>query len=1177
MDFKILGPLQVLDGARAVAVNGARQRALLALLLLHANEVVSTDRLLAELWGDDGAGSCKALQVAISRLRRSLEPQVAAGAPARVLVTRAPGYELRVEPGRLDVQCFVDAVAGGREALGAGNAAIAAQRLAEALSLWHGPALADFRYEEFAQAEIARLEDLRFCALEDRISADLELGRHHRLVGELEQLVAEHPYRERLAAALITALYRSGRQAEALEVYRSTRRRLVEELGIEPSRELKDLEQAVLTQDAALDVRSSGAAVDVVKPVPRGVLVGRERELEQLGRALEEALGGRGRLVLVAGESGIGKSRLVDELTVGAQERGARVLVGRCWEAGGAPAYWPWVQSLRSYLRGTAPAAARDQLGRGASELAQMLPEVRELLADVVGPASVEPEGARFRLFDATASFLRNATRAQPLVLVLDDLHVADTPSLLLLQFLAGELADAGIMFIGTYRDVELRRDAPLVSTLVELGRQPMTQRLQLDGLTEAEVARFIALTAGFDPPAALAAAIHDQTEGNPLFVDEVVRMLAAEGRLERAESWRAVIPRSAREVIGRRLSRLPTECTELLALGAVLGREFSLDALARVSELGSDQALTVLDEALATHVLSQVTGARGRLRFSHGLVRDVIYDELSPARRAGLHLRIGETLEQLYAADPEPHLAELCHHFFEAAPAGDTQKSLSYARRAGDRAGMLFAYEEAVRHYRMAVELLECREPVDEALRCDLLLAIGEAQMRAGDAPAARETFAQAAETARTAQLAEQLGRAALGYGGRFAWSRAGGDNRVVSLLEEALGALDDADSTTRVHLLARLAGALRDIPTRERAAALSAQAVEMARRLADPAALAFALDARHVVIWGPDSGEERGAITDELNRLAQEAQDPERAFQARFWRLEWLFEFGDLPAVRAELDAAARAAERLRQPAQLWYVAVTQALLALFEGRLDEAEGLIEQAFTRGRQAQSWEAQVYYRMQMFGLRSARGGLEEIEETIVQSVEEYPAYRVFRCVLASVYAELGREVECRAVFEDLAVDDFAGLPRDEEWLFGMTLLASVCARLRDRRRAALLYELLSPYADRNALSVPDLSTGAVSRVLGLLAATTGQRKHARTHFEHALELNGRMGARPWLARTQHDYAILLSAAGPHADREKSRTLFTLAIENYRRLAMDVWADRASRDQRVLSVATTNR
>jgi DNA-binding SARP family transcriptional activator len=610
VEFRILGPLEVVDERGRLPIEASKQRALLALLLLHRNEVVSAERLIDQLWGDRPPKTArKTLQMHVSHLRRALGPEV--------VVTQAPGYVLSIEPGHLDLDRFEGLVEEARSA----PPATAGALLRDALALWRGPALADLEYEPFVQGEIARLEELRLAALEDRIDADHALGQHVKSVGELEALAVAHPLRERIRGQLMLALYRSGRQAEALESYREARLALVEELGIEPGRELRDLEQAILRQEESLELVAPAPA-ELEGPVRgAGTFVGRERELAELLVRLDDARGARGGVVLVAGEPGIGKTRLAGEFASRAREQGARVLTGRCWEAGGAPAYWPWVQSLRAYLRGTGAEAVRAQLGTAGPVIAQMLPELHELVPDLPPAPSLESEGARFRLFDATAAFLRNAAGATPLVLVLDDLQAADTPSLLLLQFLAGQVADARILIVGAYRDVELRRDHPLRSTLAELSRHDTTRRLTLSGLTELDVSRFIALTTEVDSAEALAAAIHDQTEGNPLFVDEVVRLLAAQGRLgDLEDTGRPAIPPTVSEVIAQRLAYLPEACTDLLMDAAVVGREFSLITLGRI---GGDEPLEVLDPALATHVVVEVPEARGRLRFSHGLVRD--------------------------------------------------------------------------------------------------------------------------------------------------------------------------------------------------------------------------------------------------------------------------------------------------------------------------------------------------------------------------------------------------------------------------------------------------------------------------------------------------------------------------------------------------------------------------
>jgi DNA-binding SARP family transcriptional activator len=365
VEFRLLGPLEVREGDRVLPLGAGQQRALLAILLLRANEAVSRDQLIDELWGEDPPSTAaKALQGHVSALRGVLEPERKRGAGGDVILTRGSGYELRLEADQLDLGVFERLRSEGQAALTDGEPQRAAERLREALDLWRGPPLADFLYEPFAQAEIARLEELRVATLEDRLEAELACVRHQQLIGELEALVQKHPTRERLRGLLMLALYRAGRQAEALDAYQAGRTVLVEELGIEPGRRLRELQQAILKQDPSLDIHP---APEQAPEAPAGAFVGRDAELAQLRAGLDNAMGGRGQLFLLVGEPGIGKSRLADELIRHARGRGAHVLTGRCWEAGGAPAYWPWTQSLRGYIRQVDAHVLGAQLGTGGS------------------------------------------------------------------------------------------------------------------------------------------------------------------------------------------------------------------------------------------------------------------------------------------------------------------------------------------------------------------------------------------------------------------------------------------------------------------------------------------------------------------------------------------------------------------------------------------------------------------------------------------------------------------------------------------------------------------------------------------------------------------------------------------------------------------------------------------
>jgi len=1146
MEFRLLGPLEVVRDDGPLPLGGPKPRALLALLLLHSNETLSRERLIDELWGErPPATATKALQVYVSQLRKLLEPE-------QPLESSPAGYRLRLEGPELDLRRFETLASEGRAALAGGDPAGAARLLADALSLWRGRPLADLQYEPFAQAEIARLEELRLTAVEERIEAELRLGRHAELTGQLEALVAEHPLREHPRGQLMLALYRSGRQAEALEAYQDARRVLVEELGIEPNRELRELEQAILRQDPALDLAPTPTQP---RTEDQRLFVGREPELEELLGGLDGALAGRGDLCLIAGEPGIGKSRLTEELVSRASERGAEVLVGRCWEAGGAPAYWPWTQALRTCVQAREPEQLRRELGAGAPDLAQLVPDLRSVFPDLPAREAPESDSARFRLFDAVAAFLTGAARSRPLVLVLDDMHAADEPSLLLLRFLAREMSHSRLFVVAAYRDVDPTPADPLAVTLAELRREPVTHRIALEGLSEPAVAEYIEVAGGTVPSRPLVGAIVAETEGNPLFVGEMVRLLVQEGRLDVEVLDSLGVPEGIREVIERRLRHLSPDCFELLTLACVLGREFDLAALAALTGSPSDRLLDVLDEAMAARVVSTLAGGTGRMRFEHALIRDTAYESLTAARRAQLHRRIGETLEKRYSGDLGPHLAELAHHFFAALPAGDSEKAFTYAIRAAEWSIAQLAFEEAARLYEMALTLAD-----DDVRRCDVLLALGDAHARAGNTPAAKRSFSEAAELADAHGLPEQLGRAAVGYGGRIIWAVSRDDDQLKSLIERALQALGDEAPELRVELLARLAGGpLRDAsfpPELQRAR--SEEAVAIARGLGDPKLLANALAGYTQAHLAPDLLPGLLPAAEEWLAVALEAGDKERAFEAHEQLfLSWLG-LGDGARARANLPEMRRISAELRQPAQLWLFGVYETLLALLEGRFTDAERLLDENVQLAAGAPRWNAEMSRRLQLYLLRRGQGRLDELTETQepAPAVLTFRTYPIVDCVLARLYDELGRNDESGRILSNLAEDDFAPVPFDEEWLVSVGLLAEVVHSRGDRGRATVLYDQLAPYADQVAVAYPEICIGSAARYVGLLASTLSRWDVAEPYFAEALATNERIGAWPWLAHTRDDYAQMLRARGGSGDQERAAELFEQAQASYRALGM---------------------
>ena len=846
---------------------------------------------------------------------------------------------------------------------------------------------------------------------------------------------------------------------------------------------------------------------------------------------LADVVAGRGHVVLLVGEPGIGKTRLATELGHLAVTRGARVAWGRSWDAGGAPAFWPWVQVLRACRRHFDLTVDDPAVDSAVADLAPLLPEMAATKrADV---PDLESEQARFRLFDSVTFLLKHLAAQAPLVLLLDDLHAADEPSLHLLRFLAREVWDARVFVVGTYRDGEVRRSPMLSRLMGDVARA--SQRIHLRGLSAPDVALFIEHAAGQAPALPLVSAVHRITEGNPFFIDEVVRLLLSDAGWHNAGTEGPLrIPDEVRETIRRRLEPLGNDARLVLSVAALSGREFDERVVERV--VAAQRALPVyslLNDAVAIGVIAELPGVLGRYTFSHELVIDTLYNDLAPADRARLHRATGEVLEKLYAENLDPHLAEIAHHFVQAGPGGDCAKAIDYAARAGQRALRLLAFEEAVNWYERAVALMDASAAGDEA-RCRQLIALGNAYRRAGDFSKFSATFQRAMALARVLGDAELLARAAVGLG--RAVSETGIVNRsLVSWLEEALAQLPERDDPLRVAVLARLSVALYFDPQEEsRRERVSQQAVAMARRLGDQPTLAIALMTRNFALWAPGYVEERLAVATELVRVGEAAGNLDALLDGRSWRIIDLLELGDVPAALADLESLARVADELRQPRDQWFVAVLRAMAALFAGHLDEGMRLAQQALQLGRRAETPNAEPFFLVQQFAAARERGHLHTLETAVHRCADQFPALPVWRCGLASLYSELGRPDEARQELARLAADDFSGLPRDGNWVAAMCLLAEVCADLGDAPRARVLYDLLLPYAHLNAVTALGAACyGSVSYYLGRLAATVHHLETSTRHFEAAIAMNTRMGALPFVAHAQYAYARLLLKTAP--------------------------------------------
>jgi hypothetical protein len=910
------------------------------------------------------------------------------------------------------------------------------------------------------------------------------------------------------------------------------------------------------------------SAVPMSVPLParldgRRVFVGRESERAKLRDALEFSVDSSGRCVaIVSGEPGIGKTSLAAAFGWEAHELGAVVLYGRCLEDR-LVSYHPWVEALSHLCRYAPPDLLREHIDARGGDLARLVPGLVEAVS-LPDRQDVDPETERFLLFAAMVDLLNRVADRAPLVLVLDDLHWADKGSLMLLRYFAGAERPPRSVVVATYRDSDVPPDHPLADTLAALYREPGVQVIPLVGLESDALFALLEAIAGHslgDDGRILGGLLLAETDGNPFFVTETLRHLVESGSIAQDSRghWspttdlRAVgLPVTVRDVIRRRVARLGAEVQRILMLSSVIGRDFDLDILASVAQTDYDATLDALEAATASAVVQPVLGIKDRFSFVHALIKHTLYDELTPARRHRVHLRVAEALTELVGDDPGDRIGELAHHWIAADPRAD--EALNSAVLAGQHAMRSLAPLDAVYWFQEALKLIgEHRRPSAHR-RCGLLVELGLAERDAGIGRY-RDTLLEAARLARDVNDAELLVRAALANTRGWASSAGSVDLERVSVLESALEAIGPTDSAHRARLLATLAAETSYAGDWRARLAMSDAGLAIARRIADDDTLSYVLSRRAHSIWVPDTLPERLANTAENLILTQRSPNPTARFWAAFYRIAAVTSAGDSGEIERHLDTLSVISEDVQLPLLRWEATTQRAWHALVSGRLDEADRLTFAALQLGTACEQPDAGIVFAAGAFLLRFDQGRLGEIVDLLAQTAADTPGIPGLRASLALALCELDRDEEAYALLVAESESGFAGVPYDQFWLVTLVQWGLVTGKLGEAEPASVLLSLLAPWADQLAFTGAHLF-GAVRHAVALCEAAIGRYHEAAAHFKRCLAVYEELGAVAWNARLRLSWAEMLVRRGQPGDHNDARDLLLGAAATAERVGL---------------------
>lgn len=864
--------------------------------------------------------------------------------------------------------------------------------------------------------------------------------------------------------------------------------------------------------------------------------IGRDDALERLRELWRDVVAGRGGLALIEGPPGIGKTRLAEAFAAEAERAGGLVLTGRSREGEGVPAFWLWAQVLRRLQARAAGAEPLTELADAPEELTALL-DFAATTTRRPAHVALAPEQRRFLLFDAVVRTLARAAKRRPLVLVLEDLQWAGSPSLRLLEHLSFELAELPILVLATVR-AEHRDDAhPVERLLSRLRQQPRCEAIVLRSFSRREVAALLEHEIGRAAPTDLSSELFARTEGVPLFVREAIRLLAERGDLQHPEPvrrWAVTLPARALDLIRQPLDRLPPACAALVGAAAVLGREFQAALAAAVADVDRTAAVDLLDVAAAAGVIEPAEAA-GTWRFKHALFQEAALQGLAAGARARLHLRAATELERRHGDSPEI-AAELAHHHHEALAVGDPERAFACAQRAALCASRLLAHEQAATHWTQAVAALDHCEPADPERRLQATLALGEAHRLAGDRAARRAVFAAAMEAARVIGRPLEHARAAIGFCDLSEWAPA--DEEARAAIGAALAEVPAEAGVERARLLTRLAylSARGDFA---HALATAREAVEQARACGDAEARQDAIYTLLFLLAGPDHLATRDALAREAEGVARASGTADPSMIALLDRGCDAFTAGDATGALRWRAAAGEVAGTDPHLGRVWHLCVWDASHALLEGRFDEAARRIDESARIGRRIEHPYARGVERLQRAQLARERGD----DAAVLDILDPAPPVRfgpvqVVRALVGRALAATGRRDEAAARLASLAGSGFAAIPRNIRWYTTTAEAALLCAELGDVARAEELIALLAPCADQHAVLPLAIYGGPIARCLARLEQTCGRFGRASDHFEEALLAAQAIGAQPMQARALVEHGAMLAR---HGDRRAAR------------------------------------